>query len=176
MTPFCFEHVFRTAGVADVFAAYFDAEHQRRQDDVLAIASREVLDLTDGGDVLVRRCRVVPQRQLPAVVRPFVAGELAYVETATWRRRDDLIELDIQPSLLGGRARITGTYKLEQRGADAVHRRYAGEVRVDLPLIAGRVERGIAAEFAAGVPKAAAVTQHWLDCLIPRVSSGIISA
>ena len=164
VTPFDFEHLFRSATIADVFAAYFDADHQRQQDDALAIASREVLELVDDGAVLRRRCRVVPRRQLPAVLRPFVAGgALAYTETATWRRADDVIDLDIRPSLLGGRAHIHGIYALTQRGSNAVHRRYAGEVRVDLPLVAGRIERGIAAEFAAGLPVAAGVTQRWLD-------------
>ena len=164
MTPFCFEHVFRAASMAEVFAAYFDPEHQREQDRAVDIASREVVDTADDGAVLRRVSRVVPTRQLPAVIRPFVAGgRLSYTETVAWRRADNLIDIAIRPSLLGGRAHIDARYQLIQQGPMAVHRRYAGEVRVDLALVAGRIERGIIAEFTVSLPVAASVTQGWLD-------------
>jgi hypothetical protein len=163
MTPFSFEHVFRAPSVAAVFAAYFDPDHQRQQDDALAIAERVFVETVDDGDVLRRTCRVVPRRQLPAILRPFVAGgALSYLETAAWRRRDDAIHIDIRPSLLGGRATICGIYALDHI-AGAVHRRYAGEVRVDLPVVARRIERGIVAELSSSLPIAARVTQSHLD-------------
>ena len=128
--------------------------------------------VVDDGDVLHRVCHVIPRRRLPAFVRPFIAGGvLAYRETATWRRRDDAIDLDIEPSILDGRARVRSGYSLEARGPTAVHRRYAGEVHVDLPLVAGRIERGIVAEFAASMPIAAGVTQTHLDRAVPSVSA-----
>ena len=116
MTPFCFEHVFRAPSTAAVFAAYFDEEHQREQDREVDIAERELLELDDRGDELRRVCRVSPRRQLPAVVRPFVAGPLHYVETVTWRRRADEISIEIEPSLLRGRSRIASTYRLQRVG------------------------------------------------------------
>ncbi len=171
MTPFSFEHVFRAPPVtAAVFAAYFDPEHQRRQDEALAIAERVVIEVVDDVEVLRRTCRVTPERRLPAVLRPFVAGgTLAYLETATWRRRDDAISLDIRPGLLGGRASIRGLYTLTL-APGGIHRRYAGEVRVDLPVVAGRIERGIVAEFATSMPIAARVTQSWLDESFPLLA------
>ncbi len=171
MTPFCFEHVFRAASVADVFAAYFDPDHQREQDRAVEIASREIVDTDDDGAVLRRVSRVVPTRQLPAVIRPFIAGgKLSYTETVAWRRADGVIDIAIRPSLLGGRAQIDARYQLVQQGPMAVHRRYAGEVRVELALVAGRIERGIIAEFAASLPVAASVTQGWLDRQIGQVA------
>jgi hypothetical protein len=171
MTPFCFEHVFRARSIADVFAAYFDDAHQREQDAAVDIASREVVELVDDGRVLRRVSRVVPRRQLPALVRPFVAGgQLSYVETVAWRREDDEIDIAIHPSLLGGRAQINARYHLQAHGQTAVYRRYAGDVRVDIALLSGRIERGIIAEFATSLPIAASVTQGWLDRRIMSVA------
>jgi hypothetical protein len=171
MTPFCFEHVFRVGSVAEVFAAYFDADHQREQDRAVAIVARETLESIDDGVVLRRVSRVVPARQLPSVIRPFIAGgQLSYLDTLAWRRRDDVIDIAIQPSLLGGRARIDARYQLTRQGPTSVFRRYAGEVRVELPLIAARIERGIIAELATSLPIAASVTQAWLDQQIRSVT------
>jgi hypothetical protein len=163
MTPFSFEHTFRTASSAAVFAAYFDPEHQVEQDRAVDVARREVLALDDGPECLRRTSRVVPQRQLPAYVRVLVPGELHYVETLCWRKLDDAIDLEIRPSLLKGRASITALYRVSQVSDGQFSRTYAGTVSVDVPLVGARIERGIIAEFERSLAVAAACTQTWLD-------------
>jgi hypothetical protein len=85
------------------------------------------------------------------------------METVIWRRGEDALDIAIRPSLLRGRVQITGTYRLERIGDDAIRRRYEGEVSVDIAFLAGRIERGIVAELARTLPVAAACTQDWLD-------------
>lgn len=163
VTPFSFEHTFRAPSVDAVLHAYFDPGHQAEQDRAIEIAEREVLELEDGPDRLRRVCRVVPRRQLPALVRPFTAGPLQYRETVVWTRATGELAMTIEPSLMKGRARIEATYRLEAVGSGLVHRRYAGQVSVDVAMLARRVEAGIVAEFSRSVPVAAACTQAWLD-------------
>jgi len=163
MLSFEFEHVFRAPSTAAVFAAYFDPAHQAESDKRAEIVLREILSLDDDGDVLRRVCRVVPRRELPALVRPFVSGPLHYIETATWTRRTDEIAIEIRPSILKGRALISGIYRLERIAAGAIRRRYAGSVSVELALLGARIERGMVAELAKTIPMTAASTQDWLD-------------
>ncbi len=169
MTPFCFDHVFRAPSLETVFAAYFDPAHVIEQDREMEIIEREILELTDNGDELRRVCRVVPRRQLPALVKPFLAsGPLHYIETVTWRRSLDEIEIEIRPSMLRGRVQIAGTYRLERTGPDTIRRRYSGGVSVDIALLATRIERGIVSEFEKSIPIAATCTQARLDRQITR--------
>lgn len=170
-TPFSFEHVFRAESPADVLRAYWNPAHQEEQDVALAIVERSIEELTDGPEERVRVCRVVPKRQLPALVRPFVSGPLHYRETARWQKRTDEIALEIVPSLLGGRAVIRATYRLERAGNGLIRRTYAGSVSVDVALVSTRIERGIAAELQRSLPLAAAVTQAWLDRPEPSTTS-----
>lgn len=163
MTPFCFEHVFRARSTDEVVAAYFDADHQVEQDRRVDIASREVLEIDETDGVVRRTCRVVPRRKLPALVKPLIPGELDYVETVTWRRGEDALEIAIRPSMLRGRVQITGTYRLDAISDGEIRRRYEGAVSVDIAFLAGRIERGIVAELARTLPLAAACTQDWLD-------------
>jgi hypothetical protein len=159
-----------------VFAAYFDPEHQSEQDRANAIVHREVIELEDDGNVLRRTSRIVPQRKLPALVKPLASGELHYIEKIEWKRLEHTIRIQIQPSLLRGRVQIVGTYALEHVGPGEVRRRYAGDVSVDIALLAGRIERGIVAELARSLPISAAGTQDWLDRDLNRGNrSGIIS-
>lgn len=169
MTPFCFEHVFAAPSPAAVFAAYFDKDQQAEQDRAIDIAEREVLELTDRGDELYRVTRIVPRRQLPGFLRPFVSGPLHYLETQRWRRSEDRIDIEIRPSLTSGRTRIEASYELKQVRPGSVLRRYAGTVSVNISLVSARVERGIVGEFERSMPVAAACTQAWLD---RRVSPG----
>ena len=170
MTPFSFEHVFCAGSPAEVMRAFWDPSHQRAQDEAVAITERTVLELRDTGDERVRVTRIVPKRQLPALVRPFVSGPLHYVETARWRKRTHEIDLEIVPSLLGGRAVIRVRYGLSPAGKGLIRRTYAGSVSVDVALISTRIERGIVAEFERSLPLAAEVTQRWLDGSEPALS------
>jgi hypothetical protein len=164
---FTFEHVFRAPSLAAVFAAYFDPMQLTLQDKQLDIIERTIEEFVDDGETVRRTCKVVPRRQLPAIVRPFVQGPLHYLETATWRRRDDEIDIAIWPSLLRrssqGKPTITALYRLSQLPDGTIHRRYSGSVSVDLALVSSRIERGIVAEFERSMPVAAACTQAYLD-------------
>lgn len=163
MTPFSFAHVFRAPSPAEILAAYWSPGHQIEQDRKIDIIERTVLELSETPAELCRTSRIVPRRQLPALVRPFVSGQLHYIETCRWRKQDDEIDIEIRPSILKGRALITALYRLTPAGTGLIQRSYAGSVSVDVALISSRIERGIVAEFERSIPLAAAVTQNWLD-------------
>ncbi len=163
MTPFRYEAEFRAPSTAAVFAAYFDPAHIADQDRRVDIARRDVLELDDGPTELRRVCKVVPKRQLPAVIRPFVPGELYFHERLVWHKQADRIDMTIEPSLLGGRTEIHSVYALSVVGPGRVRRVYEGHVTVGIRLIGGRVERAIVEDLERSLVIAAAATQDWLD-------------
>lgn len=160
MTPFCFEHVF-LASRANLFDAYFDPRHLVEQDRALDVSERQVIELVDDGDQICRRCRVVPRKQVPALLRPVCGGTLSYEELAVGRRAAGDITIDIR--LLGDRGRIRACYELRPVAPGSVLRRYSGHVSVDVALVGARIERGIVAEFERSLARTAACTQSWLD-------------
>ena len=163
MTEFRFEHDFRAPSPALIFEAYFDPALSEEQDRRVEVARREVLELEDRPTELHRVCRVVPRRQLPAVVRPFVAGDLSYTEHVLWKKGEDLIEMRIVPEVLGGRVEISATYRVAAAGPGVCRRVYDGRVTVDVRLLGGRIERGIVEDLGRTLQVAAACTQEWLD-------------
>jgi hypothetical protein len=164
MTGFSFEHVFRAPSSAVIFAAYFDPDHLATQDELAGLVERTVGESTDDGARLRTSWRVAAREQLPLFMRPFVAGgRLRYVETMTWRRADDAIDLLVQPEVLGGRVQIAAEYRLTQVGEGQVLRRYHGTISVAIKLVSGRIERAIAERMEREMPAMAACTQGWLD-------------
>jgi hypothetical protein len=163
MKSFSHEYVFRAPSTSAVFEAFFDPQHAADQDRALDITERLVLECEETSEFLRRVCRIVPRRQLPALVRPLIKGQLHYVETATWHKREDMIAIELRPSLLGARAVITATYRLSPLGTGLIRRQYEGSVSVDVALIASRIECGIVKEFERSIPVAAACTQAFLD-------------
>jgi hypothetical protein len=149
--------------VAAVFEAYFDPAVSDEQDRRVEVARRDVLEDTDSPEARVRVCRVVPVRQLPAVVRPFVPDGLIYVERLRWVKAEDRIEMRIEPSALAGRVDIVADYRLVDGGPGIVHRTYEGSVSVQVRLLGSRIERGIVEDLGRTLITSAACTQEWLD-------------
>jgi uncharacterized protein DUF2505 len=164
VTGFSFEHVFRAPSTAAVLAAYFDPDHLATQDELAGLAERTVTESADDGARLRTSWRVAAREQLPLFVRPFVAGgRLRYLETMTWRRADDAIDLLVQPEVLGGRVQIVAEYRLTRIGEGQILRRYQGTISVAVKLVSGRIERAIADKMEQTMPAMAACTQGWLE-------------
>lgn len=162
-TPFRFEHTFRASSPAAVFGVYFDAAHRDEQDRRVDVARRDILEDVDGPTERRRTCRVFPRRQLPAIVRTLVKGDLSYDETIVWTKATDTIDFDIQPRLLDGRCHIVARYHLTARGEGRVHRLYEGTVSVPTRLIGARIEKAIIEDLSRSLVISAAVTQDFVD-------------
>ena len=162
-TEFAFEHVFRAPSIAVVFAATFSDDNVVEQDRAAGVARREWLELRNDETTFRRVSLVVPTRQLPAFVRPFIAGELRARETILWNKADDFLTIEIEPSLLDGKAHISARYRLVFDGVNAVRRNYQGVATVNLPLIGRRIERAIIDDLRASIGVTALCTQAAID-------------
>jgi hypothetical protein len=162
-TPFSFETVFRAPSAEAVLAAYFDPDHLATQDAVAELTDRKVVEDNDAETQRKTSWTVRSQKPLPMFARAFVeGGRLSYVETMTWRKRDSEIDLTIVPQILGGRVSITAVYNLAQIAEGQIRRRYSGDIKVDIKLLSGKIERAILAEIEKGMPMMRDCTQGWL--------------
>jgi hypothetical protein len=154
-------HLFPATTPRALLGAFTHPDHQAMQDRFAKVARREVIERTDDAHHYRCECRVFPERQLPAFIRPFVRGGLEYHEVVTWDKATDLLEIDVQPAVLGGRSRIRATSRVIAEGA-ATRRVYAGLVTVEVALLGGRIERSIVAELGTTMEAAVERTRAWL--------------
>ncbi|HEY5952486.1 MAG TPA: DUF2505 domain-containing protein [Kofleriaceae bacterium] len=162
-TEFSYETVFDASSKTAVLAAYFNDDHLATQDKVAELCDRVVVEAHE--DDAIRKCvwSVRSQRPLPIFVRPFVdGGRLTYLESMTWRKADDEIDMTIVPQIAGGRVQIAAVYQLADVAPGKVRRRYRGAITVNVKLLSGKIERAIAAEIDKGMPAMTECTQSWL--------------
>jgi hypothetical protein len=163
-TPFSFEYVFRVPSVSTLAAAYFDPDHNATQDKLANLGDRTVVENHETDALRKTSWHVTSLRQLPAIARPFVkGGRLSFLEMMSWNRASNAIEMSVVPEILGGRVSIVGAYELSQIGEGQVRRIYRGTITAALPLVGGKIERGILETFTENMPAMAACTQGWLD-------------
>lgn len=163
-TEFSYEHVFRAASTTTILAAYFDPDHLATQDRQAELCERAVVETQDDGTTLRCTWKVFAQKPLPLFARPFVqGGRLSYLESMTWRRADDAIDLTVVPAILGGRVQIAAVYQLSKVGEGQIRRFYKGTISVNIRLLSSRIERGILNEFEKAMPIMTECTQGWLD-------------
>ena len=164
-TEYSFETVFEAPGLTaeTIGAAYFDPDHLAAQDVVGQLGERTVTESRE--DDATRFCSwsVRSLRPLPALVKPFVeGGRLKYVETMTWRKRDNQIDMTIVPQIGGGRVQISALYTFTQVGEGKVRRHYKGTIQVNVSLLSGKIERAILGEIEKGMASMRDCTQKWL--------------
>lgn len=172
-TTFSFETVFQAPSVQTVLGAYFEPDHLAAQDTVADLGERTVIEERE--DDATRFCTwsVRALKALPLYARPFVdGGRLTYLESMTWRKRDDAIDLTIQPQILGGRVRIDAVYELTSAGEGQVRRSYRGTITVDVKLLSSKIERGILGEIEKGMPAMTECTRSWLLRTYPVAVKG----
>lgn len=162
-TAFSYETVFDASGKTAVLAAYFNDDHLAAQDKVAELCERVLVESREDATVRAATWSVRALRPLPVFVRPFVqGGRLTYLESMTWRKSDDEIDMTIVPQILGGRVQIAAVYQLVDVGPGKVRRRYQGSISVNVSLLSGKIERAIAAEVEKGMPLMTDCTQNWL--------------
>ena len=162
-TDFSYETVFRAPSLQAVLGCYFDPDHLAAQDAVGGLGNRQVVEDHDDDDTRSTTWTVRALMTLPLYVRPFVeGGQLTYVETMKWRKRDHEIDLTVVPQILGGRVQIAAVYNLAEVGEHQIRRRYRGTITANVKLISGKIERGILAEIEKGMPAMTECTQKWL--------------
>lgn len=143
--------------------AYFDLDHSLAQDKLAELGDRTVVEAQDTDTVRKVAWRVTSLRQLPAIARPFVSGgKLKFLESMTWHKATNAIEMSVVPEI-PVRVQILGAYELTPIGDGQIRRIYKGTITAGMPLVGGKIERGILEQFAANMPIMADCTQRWLD-------------
>lgn len=163
MTPFRFEREF--VGDAEAYwHAFFDEDCSREQYEAVGVRSFEVVELSRDDRGVRRSVRVVPARDLPAMIRRVTGASLGYLETTVYRRAEGTAETVVVPSTLASRIEVVGTHRITASGG-SISRVFEGTVAVRLPLVGRRIERIVLDDMAASYRLGAAITQAWMDRL-----------
>jgi hypothetical protein len=116
----------------------------------------------EGSDlVVVRKQKLTPRREMPAIISKFVKGKLSYVEENVFTAKDNTMKTKTTPSFLAEKIDTSGTFRVEVLGPSKVNRIWDGNCEVDIPLVGGKVEKILVEEVKESYRKATAFTRKW---------------
>jgi hypothetical protein len=154
-----FVHEMRYAATLDEVATML-ADPAFREE---VCAHQQVLDSAvsvtrDGGTLTVVVEQVQEARAIPSYAQKFIGDRIAITQRETWR---DAGSADLDITVPGKPARMTGTLTLEADGDETVET-LAGELKVSVPLIGGRIEELMGDVVRLALDAEYAVGQRWL--------------
>jgi hypothetical protein len=127
---------------------------------------REVLELKREGEgdglVIRRKIKLSPQREVPALVAKFVKGAITYTEQNVYTARASTIEVVTIPGFMADSLTTRGVYKVAALGPNKVRRTWDGDVICKIPLLGGKIEKGIVDEVTQSYRDTTDFTRKWL--------------
>lgn len=112
--------------------------------------------------IVRRRMRVVSQRQLPAVLRRLVGGDLVMQETGEFNAERRRYSVEIELPLVGNLVACGSEFRWDDLPDGQLRRTWEGWCTAKIPLIGRQVERAIIGELAATIARSHAFTSRWL--------------
>jgi uncharacterized protein DUF2505 len=161
MTHFSIAHEFDTTP-GEFFKLFLDEPYNVDLYDRIGVRERKVLERKEDERSVHWVMRIIPKRDLPALIKKVVGGDLGYTETATYHRDRDLIDITIEPTLLKERTKIKAIYTVKTIGGGRVRRTFEGDIHVDLPVVGRKVEATVLDDIRRSYDIAAQVTAEWL--------------
>jgi hypothetical protein len=154
------EHRF-AAPLADVEAAMTDPAFYE-QLRLPGVAPLRVVDRREDGDVVHLGIAYEFTAQLPSVARAVLGtGRLTWIQESDVDRSRHRTDFRIIPDVHAERLSCQGTYQLRPDG-DSTARLITGDLKVRVPLLAGRAERAIATGLVERLDVEADSLARWL--------------
>lgn len=123
---------------------------------------REVISERTEGDVVVRRLRFTPERDLPRPVAKLLgSNKLVYEQENRWDQAKSTMTWEVIPTLLPGKLSAKGTFEVRTTptGCEQI---VDGDIEVNVRFIGGQIEKAIVDEVRKSYERTASESRRWL--------------
>lgn len=149
---------------ADVERAFLQPEFLERLGALAKVAKAELVDEVVEGSLVHRRIRYRFTGQLNAAVRRVVdPARLTWIEESTLDRATHHTTWRIAPDHYAAMIRCSGSFQLADAPRGATRRTTDGDIRVNVRLVGGRVERAIVSGLEEHAAAEEEVINAWLN-------------
>ena len=161
MTPFRIVHTF-AADPARYWKLFFHEPFNVALYERIKVKERKVLDWKETDGTIVRSIKIVPARDLPGFIKKLVGGDLGYVESSTFYKDKDSMDVVVEPTLFKDRTTVKARYWIEPAGEGKLKRTFEGSIKVDMPLVGKKVEQFIIEDMTRGYEITTQMMNEWL--------------
>ena len=161
MTPFRIVHSFDTSP-ARYWKLFFHEPFNVALYERIKVKERKVLDWKETDGTIYRSIKIVPARDLPGFIKKLVGGDLGYVESSTFYKDKDSMDVTVEPTLFKDRTTMKARYWLEPVGEGKVTRIFEGSIKVEMPLVGKKVEQFIIDDMNRGYQITTEMIHEWM--------------
>lgn len=157
------ETVEHAASPEQVFAAFCDEDYQVLKCERSGSLEHDVVIEVEHGQTVVVTRRQLPTKDFPDFVRGFVGDRVEVVETQRWGGpgEDGAREGSLNVEIPGTPVHLTGGVHLRPGGEGTVQT-VDGELKANVPLLGGRIEKAVAPVLVRAVRLEGKVVRDWL--------------
>lgn len=153
------------ASVEQVCAAFADEHYwlARLADSGADIVALNSLTVGPDGGVDVAITQGIHREKLPALAAQFHPGDLDIARHETWHPvRDGRARAEVTGKIVGAPAKLSGDAVLAPAG-DGCELRLTATIKVDIPLVGGKIENFIGGQLAELMTTEQRFTSTWLN-------------
>lgn len=160
---FTIEHTFKNIALSDYESKVFMSEvFNEAIKGVAGLRSREVQERKEVNGKLFRKIRMQPERDLPAVLKKLVSGDLITTEESWFDPKTHSVEWTNKLSVLSDKVKLNGRVEMTEVPG-GVKRKLTGTIDVSIFGVGKLVEKAVIDDLTATYEKIAAFTQRWID-------------
>ena len=128
----------------------------------LKMRSRTVLEHKDEGNIVRRTQRMEPELAVPSWASS-VIKDTGYTEYDVLDKASSKMSVRIEPMLMKERFQMTSTFTVTALGPGRCRREFAGDIKISVPLLGGKIEKLMIEQLREAYDTAAQVTREWLS-------------
>lgn len=146
----------------EFWQVFFDEPFNVEQYKRIKVKERKVLSWKEDDTGIAFSVRILPERDLPSVVKKIVKGDLGYTENTVYTRATSSMVIDITPTLFADRTKIHANFLVEPLPGGRCRRTFEGDLTVKFAIFGGSIEKAIYEDMSKSYDVAAAVHAEWM--------------
>jgi len=127
----------------------------------LKMRSWKVTDRRDEGAKLHRTVKLEPAMAVPSWASS-VVKETGYTEIDVFLKSESKMNVQIEPAVMRDRFQLSGVFAVTPLGPGRCRREFAGEIKVSIPILGGKIEKFMVDQIRDGYDQAAQITRDYL--------------
>ena len=127
----------------------------------LKMRSWKVTDRRDEGAKLHRTVKLEPAMAVPSWASS-VVKETGYTEIDVFLKSESKMNVQIEPAVMRDRFQLSGVFAVTPLGPGRCRREFAGDIKVSIPLLGGKIEKFMVDQIRDGYDQAAQITRDYL--------------
>lgn len=129
---------------------------------VAGLKTRELLESRQDNGRLYRKIKVIPDRELPAIMKKLANGDLVNTEDSWFDPVKHQLEWKSAMSVMTDKIKVSGLIEFLEAPGGA-RRRLNGEIKVSIFGVGGMIEKAVVDNIVETYVKITAFTQKWIN-------------